>query len=150
MEFVTLEEIVKFAVEREEEAVQLYTEAARLSTDISSRKMFESFVAEETGHKTVFSNIDLAKSEQLRSQKMPDLGISKYLVSNPLRPNMSYPEILQYAMKAEDSAYHLYRAAAEATDDPQVKKTLQVFAEVELVHKKRIEDIYDTHVLTEN
>lgn len=150
MKFVTLEEIIKFAVQREEEAVQLYSEAARLSTDIASRKMFESFVAEETGHKTVFSNIDIAKSEQLRSQKMPDMGISKYLVSIPLRPNMTYAEILQYAIKVEDNAYHLYKAAADATDDPQVKKTLQVFAEVELGHKKRIEDIYDARVLTEN
>lgn len=150
MEFVTLDEIVKFAVQREEEAVQLYTEAARLSTDISSRKLFEEFVAEETGHKKVFSNIDLAISEQLRSQKMPDLGIGKYLVSRPLRPNMTYPEILQYAIKAEDAAYNLYSAAAAATEDPKLKRTLQVFAEVELVHKKRIEDIYDSHVLTEN
>lgn len=150
MEFVTLEEIVKFAVQREEEAVQLYTEAARLSTDLASRKMFEEFVAEETGHKKVFSNIDVAKSEQLRSQTMPDLGISQYLVSAPLRPNMSYPDILRYAIKAEDSAYNLYKAAANATDDPQLKKTLQIFAEVELVHKKRIEDIYDARVLTEN
>lgn len=150
MQFVTLEEIVKFAVQREEEAVQLYTEAARLSNDIASRKMFESFVAEETGHKTVFSNIDLARSEQLRTQKMPDMGISRYLVSIPLRPNMSYPEILQYAIKTEDSAYNLYKAAADATDDPQLKKTLEVFAQVELGHKKRIEDLYDSHVLTEN
>ncbi|HJV66764.1 MAG TPA: ferritin family protein [Geomonas sp.] len=150
MEFITLEDVVKFAVEREEEAIQLYTEAARLSSDISSRKLFEEFVAEETGHKKVFSNIDLAKSEQLRSQRMPDLGIGKYLVSIPLRPNMTYPEILRFAIKAEDAAYNLYRAAADATEDPQLKKTLQVFAEVELVHKKRIEDIYDDRVLTEN
>lgn len=150
MEFVTLEDIVKFAMQREEEAVQLYTEAARLSTDIASRKMFESIVTEETGHKTVFSNIDIAKAEQLSSQKLPDMGISKYLVSTPLRPNMTYAEILQYAIKTEDSAYHLYKGAAEGTDDPQLKKTLLLFAEVELGHKKRVEDIYDAHVLTEN
>lgn len=150
MEFVTLEDVVKFAVEREEEAIQLYTQAANLSTNSSSRKMFEEFVAEETGHKKVFSNIDEAKAEHLRSHKMPDLGISKYLVSKALRPDMSYTEILQYAIKTEEAAYNLYRAAAEATEDPLLKKTLEVFAEVELIHKKRIEDIYDEHVLTEN
>lgn len=150
MEFVTLEDVIKFAVQREEEAIQLYSEAARLSTEISSRKMFESFVAEETGHKTVFSNIEIAKAEQLSSQKLPDMGLSKYMVSLSLRPNMTYAEILQYAIKTEDAAYQLYKAAAEATDDPQLKKTLQVFADVELGHKKRVEDIYDAHVLTEN
>jgi rubrerythrin len=41
MEFVTLEEIIKFAVQREEIAYQLYTDAAAKSTSISAHKMFE-------------------------------------------------------------------------------------------------------------
>ena len=40
-------------------------------------------------------------------------------------------------------------AAAEMTDDPQLKKTLLVFADVEKGHKKRLEGIYDERVLTE-
>jgi rubrerythrin len=78
------------------------------------------------------------------------MGISKYLVDIELKPDMTYSEILQFAIKTEESAYHLYKAAAEGTDDPQLKKTLEVFADVELGHKKRVESIYDERVLTEN
>ena len=150
MGFVTLEEVIKFAVEREEMAVQLYTQAAKLTTSIAARKMFEELVAEETGHKRVFSQMDVARAEQYHANKLPDLGLSKYLVHITLRPDMTYAEILHFAIKTEDDAYHLYQAAAEATDDPKLKKTLEVFADVELGHKKRIEDIYEERVLTEN
>ena len=150
MGFVTLEEIIKFAVQREDDAVQLYTRAAQLTTSIAARKMFEEFVQEEMGHKKVFSQMDTAKAEQYKASKVPDLGISKYLTYLDLKPDMSYPQILQFAIKTEENAYQLYKAAAEATEDPQLKKTLEVFADVELGHKKRIEAIYDERVLTEN
>jgi rubrerythrin len=150
MGFVTLEEVIKFAVQREETAVQLYTEAAKKTTSIAARKMFEEFVVEEMGHKKVFSQMDLARAEQYKSSQVRDMGISKYLVDIELKPDMTYPEILQFAIKTEENAYQLYKAAAEGTDDPQLKKTLEVFADVELGHKKRIESIYDERVLTEN
>jgi rubrerythrin len=94
--------------------------------------------------------MDLAKAEQYKASKVPDLGISKYLVDLELKPDMNYPQILQFAIKTEENAYQLYKSAAEVTDDPQLKKTLEVFADVELGHKKRIEAIYDERVLTEN
>jgi rubrerythrin len=150
MGFVTLEEVIKFAVQREETAYQLYKQAAEKTTSIAARKMFEEFAAEEAGHKEVFSRIDIAMAEQYKASKTRDLQISKYLVDIELKPDMTYAEILQYAIKTEESAYQLYRAAVNLTDDPKLKKTLELFADVELGHKKRIEAIYDERVLTEN
>lgn len=149
MNFVTLEEIINFAVEREETAYRLYKRAAELSTNIPSKKMFEEMAAEEAGHKEVFSRVDLEKAETHRSVKIPDMKISQYLVDVPFRKDMTYQEILTFAMKAEESAYKLYEAAAEAVEDPKLKKVLQLFADVERGHKARIEQLYDEHVLTE-
>jgi rubrerythrin len=149
MGFTTLEEIIAFAVEREETAYQLYKNAAEKSTSIAARKMFEEMAAEEAGHKMVFSRLEVAALHQQASSKIPDMHLSEYMVDIPLRPDMTYGEILRNAMKTEESAWKLYSAAAEMTDDPQLKKTLQVFAEVELGHKKRLEGIYDDKFLTE-
>jgi rubrerythrin len=63
---------------------------------------------------------------------------------------MTYQEILTYAIKAEEGAYQLYQAAAEAVDDPKLKNVLTVFADVEKGHKIKVEKLYDDHVLTEN
>lgn len=149
MNFVTLEEIISFAVEREETAYRLYKRAAELSTSIASRKMFEEMAAEEAGHKEVFSRVDTVKAEQHKSSRIPDMKISQYLVDVPFRKDMTYQEILTFAMKAEESAYLLYEAAAEATEDPKLQNVLRVFADVERGHKAKLEQLYEEHVLTE-
>jgi len=149
MGFRTLEEIIHFAVQREETAYRLYKEAARKSTSIAARKMFEEIAAEEAGHKEVFSRADLVEAAQQSSGKVPDMKLAEYMVDVPLRPDMSYDEIIRHAMKTEENAYRLYTAAAELTDDPKLKKTLLAFADVEKGHKRRLEDIYDERVMTE-
>jgi len=149
MNFVTLEEIISFAVEREDTAYRLYKRAAELSTSIASRKMFEEMAAEEAGHKEVFSRIDTDKAANHKDVKIPDMQISQYLVDVKFRKDMTYQEILTFAMKAEESAYKLYEAAAAATEDQKLRNVLKVFADVERGHKARIEQLYDEHVLTE-
>ncbi len=150
MDFVTLEKVISFAVEREETAYRLYKQAAELSTSIASKKMFEEMAAEEAAHKEVFSRIDFEKAEGHKSVKIPDMKISQYLVDVKFRKDMTYQEILTFAMKTEESAYMLYDAAAEATDDPKLKNVLKVFADVERGHKARLEQLYEEHVLREN
>jgi len=150
MKFVTLEEIIDFAVKREEAAYRLYLEAAEKSTSIAARKMFLGMAEEEAGHRDVFSKLDVAEAYGASTAKIPDQQIAEYLVDVPLQSNMNYDAILRHAMKAEEHAYRLYSAAAEATEDEKLKKVLLSFAEVEKGHKKKLEDIYEEKVLTEN
>ena len=112
--------------------------------------MFEEMAREEAGHKEVFGKMSVEKAEHYKAIRIPDLKISQYLADVPLKPDMTYQEILIYAMKAEENAYQLYTNAAASVEDPQLQKVLNVFADVEKGHKIKIEKIYDEHVLTEN
>lgn len=150
MGFVTLDEVIKFAVKQEEKAYQLYKNAAAVSKSISAKKMFEEMAAEEAGHKVVFGKMSVEKAEAHKAITIPDMKIAKYLVDVPLKPDMTYQEILTYAIKAEESAYQMYTIASEETNDLDLKKVLTVFADVEKGHKIKVERIYDEHVLTEN
>jgi rubrerythrin len=147
--FVTLDDVIKFAVEREETAYQLYKRAAELSTSIASRKMFEELAEEEATHKDVFSKIDVEKAEQHKLCTLPESSIAKYLADIPFRADLTYSEILSFALKTEENAYQLYKAAAGMTDDPKLQKVLMNFADVELGHRRRLEVIYEERVLTE-
>ena len=149
MKFVTLEDVIRFAVEREETAYKLYTRAAEISTSISSRKMFEELAAEEATHRDVFVRIDAAKTEQHKLCTLPEASIAKYLADITFRADLTYNEILTFALKTEENAYQLYKAAAGMTDDPALQKTLMAFADVELGHRRKIEAIYEERVLTE-
>jgi hypothetical protein len=55
MSFISLKEVVDFAVEREETAYQMYKRAAELTVSPAARKMFEELAQEEATHKEVFS-----------------------------------------------------------------------------------------------
>jgi rubrerythrin len=149
MKFVTLDEVVKFAIEREDTAYKLYKRAAELSTSISAKKMFEELAQEEATHKDVFTKIDEDKAESHKLCTLPESSIAKYLADVPLRENLTYSEILAYALKTEENAYQLYKAAAGMTDDPKLQKVLMNFADVDLGHRRRLEAIYEQRVRTE-
>ena len=149
MEFVTLEDVIKFAVEREDTAYRLYTRAAELSTNIASKKLFQELAQEEATHKDVFVKIDEDKAESHKLCTLPESSIAKYLAEIPFRPDMNYSQIISSALKTEENAYQLYKAAAGMTDDPKLQKLLMNFADVELGHRRRLEAIYDERVLTE-
>ncbi|MBI5485206.1 MAG: ferritin family protein [Deltaproteobacteria bacterium] len=147
--FVTLDDVIKFAVDREETAYKLYKRAAELSTSIASRKMFEELAQEEATHKEVFSRIDIEKAEQHKLCTLPESSIAKYLADITFRPDLTFNQILAFALKTEENAYQLYKAAAGMTDDEQLQKVLMNFADVELGHRRRLEAIYEERVLTE-
>ncbi|HIJ80247.1 MAG TPA: ferritin family protein [Desulfuromonadales bacterium] len=149
MNFVTLDDVIKFAVEREDTAYKLYKRAAELSTSIASKKMFEELAAEEATHKDVFVKIDHEKSESHKLCTLPESSIAKYLADVPFQPDMSYNQIIASALKTEENAYQLYKTAAGMTDDPKLQKILMSFADVELGHRRRLEEIYEERVLTE-
>ncbi len=149
MKFVTLDEVIKFAIEREDTAYKLYKRAAELSTSISAKKMFEELAQEEATHRDVFSKIDEAKAENHKLCTLPESSIAKYLADVPFREDLSYSEILAYALKTEENAFQLYKAAAGMTEDAALQKVLMTFADVELGHRRRLEAIYEERVLTE-
>ena len=147
--FITLDEVIKFAIEREDTAYNLYKRAEELSTTIAAKKMFAELAAEEATHKDVFSKIDEDKAESHKLCTLPEASIAKYLTDVPFRADMSYQEILTFALKTEENAYQLYKAAAGMTDDERLQKVLMNFADVELGHRRRLEMIYEERVLTE-
>ena len=147
--FITLEEVINFAIDREDTAFKLYTRAAELSKTISSKKFFQELAAEEASHKDVFSKIDADDEGHHKTCTIPETSIAKYLTDVPFRPDMGYQEILQYALKTEENAYQLYKAAAGMTDDERLQKILLAFANVELGHRRQLEAIYEERVLTE-
>lgn len=147
--FVTLDDVIKFAIDREETAYKLYKRAAELSTSIASRKMFEELAAEEATHKDVFSRIDQDKAESHKLCTLPESSIAKYLADITFRADLTYNQILAFALKTEENAYQLYKTAAGMTDDPKLQKVLMNFADVELGHRRRLELLYEEHVLTE-
>ena len=148
-EFGSIDEVMEFAIDREIEANQLYTNLAQQTKSITMRKVFEDFAKEELGHKT---KLETMKANKLTvpMEKVTDLKIADYVVDVEPGPDMDYQDVLIMAMKKEKASFHLYTDLAEVIENQAQKETFLSLAREEAGHKLRFEIEYDDVVLKEN
>jgi len=150
MKLDSVDKILDFAIEKEEDAFQFYTDLAAKMDRPHMKQVFEQFAIEEKGHKTKLQAVKEGKLLVSAEKKVMDLKIGDNLVEVDLDANLDYQQALMLAMKAEKSAYKLYNDLANSTDDDNLKATLLNLAQEEAKHKLRFEIEYDDYVLKEN
>ncbi|MCD6287817.1 MAG: ferritin family protein [Candidatus Hydrogenedentes bacterium] len=149
MGFKTVDEVIDFAIRKEDDAAKMYTELAdRVEYEYMSRLLLE-FAREEKGHKAKLLAIKEGKYLVPATEKIMTLGIADNAVAIEPGPDMDFQDALLLAMKEEKAAFAMYTKLAESTDDPDLKSTLLALAQEEAKHKLRFELEYDEHVLTE-
>ncbi|MEE8576061.1 MAG: ferritin family protein [candidate division Zixibacteria bacterium] len=150
MDLKSADQILDFAIQKEEEAAELYHDLATTLDRPDMKQVFESFAREEMQHKAKL--IDVKNGNRIISseKKIFDLKIGDSLVDVKPTPNMDYQHVLIFAMKTEKAAYKLYNDLAQATDDPSLKELFLGLAQEEAKHKLRFEIEYDDQILTEN
>lgn len=147
--FKTLQDVINFAVTKEEAAYQLYSATAQHVQSLAARKMLEEMAAQELGHKRMMEAMTQEKLAQCDLSKVPDLKIGDYLLDVEVKEGMSFRDVLVFAMKSEEVAYKLYTAAETLADAPEIKNALRLMANEEKKHKYQLETIYDDKVLAE-
>jgi rubrerythrin len=150
MEFRNIDEVLDYAISKEEEAVALYNELAERSDRPGMRDAFLEFAKEEEGHKRHLESIRTGQLPALTVRQVQGLGIAEHLAEPKPSDDMTYAEALAFAIKAEQAAKELYTGLAEATDDPNVSTIFTVLAGEEAEHKRRFELEYDEVVLEGN
>jgi rubrerythrin len=150
MKFNSISEILDFAIEKEEEAYQLYTDLAANMSRESMRLIFLQFANEEKQHKAKLLNIQSGKLEIPAGQKVSDLKIGDNLEEVEISSDLTYQQALILAMKAEKNAYKLYSDLSELAIDPAHKVLFLQLAQEEARHKLRFEIEYDDFILQEN
>lgn len=148
--FQNVNEILVFAMEQEQKAVEFYTQLAADAKTEDMRKIFEDFAKEEISHKARLKQIQLDGIMTLTEEKVQDLKISDYNVPEEPSADMTYSEALKLAMSKEKAAFKLYTALAERIENKELQKIFQLLAIEESKHKLRFEIEYDEFVLREN
>jgi rubrerythrin len=148
MNFGSIDEILTFAIGKENEAVEFYQSQAEKATKASLREIFESFAREEQKHAALLSDIagNKEKIESYEFKQIPDLKISDYMVEKDYEEGMPMPEILKVAMKREEKAVKLYQTLADQTDNADAKKVFLMLVQEESKHKLGLETMYDDYL----
>ena len=148
--FSTIDDILDFAINAEQETVDFYTWLAGSSKNPEMKKVFTGFAQEEMKHKVRLTAVKANHSYNMPVEKVRDLKIADYLTEVNPSPDMSYPDALVLAMKKEKNAFRLYLMLSEETNDPAMKNVFLSLAQEESKHKLRFELEYDEYVLREN
>jgi rubrerythrin len=149
MQLSTVDEILDFAVGKEEEAAEFYTDLAGRTAHEHMKDVFLGFAEEEKGHKAKLLDIKSGKQLLPSEKRILDLKIGDYLQAPRPSGDLDYKEALILAMKAEKAAFKLYHSLASATDDAGLKETLLGLAQEEAKHKLRFEIEYDDTFMPE-
>lgn len=149
-DFNSIDDILDFAIDNEQAAVDFYNELAGNSRNEEMRQVFTQFAKEEMGHKSKLLKVKTEGTFNIQKVSVLDLKLSDYLVDMEPKPNMSYEEALVLAMKREKSAFKLYTRLSEKVDNAELKKIFQSLAIEESKHKLRFEIEYDDFVMREN
>ena len=150
MKFNSVDEVLDFAIRKEEESARMYTDLASKMKKASMREVFETFAREEAGHKKKLLEIKKGKLLVPAAARVLDLKIAEYMTDVAPNPDLDYQEALILAMKKEKEAFRLYTDLAAATDDSALRSTLLGLAQEEAKHKLRFEIEYDEQFLSEN
>jgi rubrerythrin len=146
MEFQNFEDIMSYAIEKEQEAAAFYEEASKMEKQSGAKEVFESFAAEERKHEKMLKNFSKENVEHYKVQKVPDLKRSDYYVEMEYQPGMAYADILKLAMKREENAFKFYSDFGAGADKPEHQKLFQVLAQEESKHKLKLETLLDDYL----
>jgi rubrerythrin len=148
--FGSADEILDFAIQREEEAYDFYIGMAGKIDRPEMQGLFRQFAEEERGHKAKLQGVKKGKTLLPAQKAVADLKIADYLVAEEPAGDMSYQKALVLAMKKEKAAFKIYNDLAASAPSSELRTLFQGLAQEEARHKLRFELEYDTVVLGEN
>ncbi|MFC1508380.1 ferritin family protein [Candidatus Omnitrophota bacterium] len=148
--FESVNAILDFAIAREQEAYDFYTDLAGKMENKHISDMFNSIAQEEMGHKKKLQRIkEGTLLTPAPGKKIQDLKIGDYLVDMEPTGEMGYQDALILAMKKEKAAFKLYLDLSEQTGDENIRDLFLSLAQEEAKHKLRFELEYDENILTD-
>lgn len=149
-QFNSTNDILEFAINREQESIDLYENLSKQAPTPQMKEVFSSFAAEERGHKKRLQNIKSSGQFKLMERNIKDLKIEDYLVDVSETVGLTYQAALILAMKKEKAAFKLYMNLASKVDDPLMKSLFESLAQEESKHKLRFEIEYDEMINKDN
>ena len=147
MKFSSIDEILDYAIEREEMTAKMYHDLATIVERPGMREAFLEFAAEEGRHKARLMKIKAGEMPAVSYEKVANLEIGEHLVQPEISKHMNYQEVLAFAIKSEKIAYDLYINLAAASNDEGLAEVFRSLAQEEAKHKLRFESEYEDKVL---
>ncbi|RKY85758.1 rubrerythrin [candidate division KSB1 bacterium] len=150
MHFSGFEDVIRFAIEKEEEAMNFYKELSKTARNPAMESVFLEWSSVEKKHKELLENLKISDTGGAKIENITDLKIGDYLVDVEQRPDMSYQDALILAIKREEKSFKLYSDLEARCKEKTLCDTFNHLKQEEAKHKLKLETEYDEFVLKEN
>ena len=146
VKYGSMEEILAFAVNKEEASYLFYTDMARMTEDKDVSRLFEDFAAEELRHREQL-RLEIMKMGKVVStdDDWSNRTRAEYIVDGDLPENFSYTDALKLAISKENAAFKLYVDVLRLTEDEEAIEMFTALAEEEIRHKIGFQSAYEKH-----
>lgn len=148
--FRTIDDILAFAIKKEEEAAAAYGEMLEAAETPGLKKLLKELYDEEGNHKRLLEKAARAGIEKLESTSVEDLRITDYLIAEPPHPDMSFQDLLIFAARKEGKAAELYGELTRRAARYEQRTLFDHLMRQEKTHKLRLESEYEKYVLGED
>ena len=147
MDLQSYGDIIKFAIGREEAAIEAYGDMSEKAKMPGLREMLLELQNEEKNHKQLLEDISSEQIATFKTEEVIDLKISDYLTEEPPSEDMTFQDLLIIAAKKEQEAVELYTKLKEGSDNIELKQLFDFLIIQEKSHKLKLESEYEKHVL---
>jgi rubrerythrin len=145
MELKTVEDVVRFAVRKEEASVQFYLDLAKQMEDPATKIIFEILSRKELEHK---SNLELEMMKLGKTVTEQIYSVSEeqdsYVELDNEARKMGFTDALRLAVRKERAAFLLFTELVAQTSDPELRSFFLELAEEEMRHLIQLENEYNS------
>jgi len=142
-----LQEIIDFAINKEQEAMDFYRDLAAKVKHKAISEELQKMVGVEEGHRDRLKAMDLGEAAKTTVKPAQNLKIADYLVDLEPTPDMSWQDVVHIAMKRELAAMNLYTDLARTVTDKKAKQLFENLAADESAHKLYFEKVWDDEIM---
>jgi len=147
MDFKNLDDILDFAISKEQEAHDFYLAVAEEEALSGNRQTFQDFAREEQKHVDLLQKLKrggvVEGVENYPFKWIKDIKRSDLVLDMDYHKGMDYRDILMLAIKREEKALKLYNDLLRQAGTDAAQKVFKILCQEEAKHKLALETIYD-------
>lgn len=143
--FNSIEDVLDFAREKEQDACDFYMELAERMHDSGMKELFTELARQEIRHKIVITEMRKGNVEIGSHPRIKNIELDKVLLTKEDSKSLAIENAMLVALEREQSSNKLYSDLAQIVDDAALKRTFESLAADELEHKTSIQDAYEKY-----
>ena len=144
MSGLSIEDVVRRAIEKEIESQNLYTELGQKMNEATARETFQKLIKQEKAHQQLLEQLlrgEIGEGDLIKGHPV-DYKISEHFKQPEISPDLKLKEIFLLAASREKAAHDLYLDLAQLQPPGKVKQMFHTLASQELQHKEKMEFFY--------